>query len=73
MGLLQERREFRAMVRKKETLLVRYRHWKFRNSKYLDGLYTGLWLYSWLFLLAVLASADTICNRWIPVCIGWFD
>jgi len=61
------------MVRKKETLLVRYRHWKFRNKYKLEGLYTGLYLYSFLLLMAMLASADTICNRWIPVCVGWFN
>lgn len=52
---------------------IDYRHWKYRNKVKLDSIYTALIFYGILFMFAILASADTICNRWMPFCIGWFD
>jgi hypothetical protein len=59
----------KRLMSKKE----KYTHWKFRNKAKLDSIYTVLVAYSILLLFAILASADAICNRWMPFCIGWFD
>ena len=53
--------------------LTEYTHWKFKNKTTINNIYTVLAGYGILFIFAMLASADTICNRWFPVCIGWFD
>jgi len=52
---------------------IDYRHWKYRNKSLLDSIYTGLCFYGIMLLLAIGASADAMCNRWFPFCIGWFD
>lgn len=52
---------------------IDYRHWKYRNKVRLDSIRTALYFYGILLMMALMASADGICNRWVPMCIGWFD
>lgn len=61
------------MVRKPQTLIQRYRHWKYSHKSTIDSIVTTVIFYGILFMFAMLASADAICNRWMPFCIGWFD
>jgi len=61
------------MKKKPDTLIQRYNHWKFSHKSIIDAIYTSLIFYGILFMFAILASADAICNNWMPFCIGWFD
>jgi hypothetical protein len=57
----------------KKTVLERYKSWKYSHKRLIDGTASILMFYGVLFLFALFASADAICNRWMPFCIGWFD
>jgi len=61
------------MKQVKKTVLQQYKQWKIDHKRLISGTFDILVFYGVLFLFAMLASVDAICNNWLPFCSGWFE